>query len=86
MSDFFLICKLLGSIYTDYKSAPQFAEFIKSNDIGMPLAYFYDCELAVPIDEGIDYVNDTWDALVNHLGIPNIEYESVEEIIDAIPT
>lgn len=77
------ICTILGELWLDFKNDEAFAEFIDYNDIGLPLAY--------TISEGIisntplaeQYVMETWEILLESLGLEDTGWESLEEMLES---
>lgn len=83
MTDFSKICTILGELYCDYKDDLALGDFIKYNDLGLPLAYFYDKELAQSNEEGIMYVKETWDLFLEMLGVDDTGFDSLEALLDS---
>ena len=69
MNDFSSKCEILGSLWLDYGDDETFSDFIEYNDIGLPLAYTVSAGLATATPQGELYINETWDLLVEALGI-----------------
>ncbi len=75
-------CLILSDIFYKYPSDIRFTDFFAKNNLGLPLAFL--------IDEGIvprttlvsEYVDDTFDKLLEMLGIAfDTGFDKLEEII-----
>jgi hypothetical protein len=77
--------QILSDLYLNYREDDEFKEFAESNDIGLPLAHLVTSGLAELRPEGFVYVSETYDLLVDAMGLPeDEEYESLEEMIDLL--
>ena len=75
--------QILSDVYLNYRDADEFKEFAEYNDLGLPLAHLVASGLASLETEGFVYVSETYDLLVDAMGLPeDYEYESLEEMID----
>lgn len=76
MTDYKTICSILGELWSDYRTDPEFKTFIEYNDLGLPLAYSLSEGLVEEITEvGQKYVLETFNLLVSalELDIENIK-------------
>ena len=77
--------QILSDLYLNYREDDEFKEFAEYNDIGLPLAHLVAVGLAELRPEGFVYVSETYDLLVDAMGLPDdYEYESLEEMIDLL--
>jgi hypothetical protein len=75
-------CEILGQLWLEYRSDEQFADFIEYNDIGIPLSYFISGKIALPTELSEKYINETYDLLVEALGVSDSEtYETLEDML-----
>ena len=66
-----------------YRTDENFEDFIEYNDIGLPLAYCLGAGLAKAEPQGEKYVNETWDLLVEQLGLESEgPWDSLDEMLD----
>lgn len=74
-------CEILGDLWIDYKGDPEFADFIQYNDLGLPLAYAISGGIveSTPIAEG--FVNETFNLLLEALGVKDEGYDSLSDLI-----
>lgn len=97
--DFSDKCAILGQVWLRYKpNVPRilageidgntqfWGEFFAYNDLGLPLAYIIDHDIA-DLNDGEDiYIEETWSLLCKVLGVdPDDEYPSLEALLLASP-
>jgi hypothetical protein len=76
-------CAILADLWLNYKSNEELEDFIEYNDLGLPLAYIIHTGLANVTDEGIVYVDETFDLLCKGLDVDlDGEYETLNEIME----
>ena len=76
-------CAILADLWLNYKSNEELEDFIEYNDLGLPLAYLIHTGLATVTDDGIVYVDETFDLLLSSLGLDlEGEYETLNEIME----
>ena len=84
MNDFSSKCDILGTLWIDYKDDENLQDFIEYNDLGLPLAYCVSAELAKIEPQGELYVNETWDLLIEALGLDSeTEWESLDHMLES---
>jgi hypothetical protein len=76
---------ILSALWINYKEDKSFRDFVEYNDLGLPLAYFIDAGLVVPIDQAKRYVEETYDLLLASLQAEDKEYTSLEEMLGSVP-
>lgn len=65
------------------RKSGEWDEIVKYGDVGFPLAYAHDNELATIKEGGKKYVLEMYDLIANVLQIPNDEeYEDFEAMLD----
>lgn len=85
VTTFEAMCSILGELWMDYKSDKYFKDFIEYNDIGLPIAFLVDNELAEPSKLAIQYVYETWDIFLAALEITeDAGWESLEEVFNFV--
>lgn len=76
-------CAILADLWLNYKDNDELQDFVEYNDLGLPLAYCIHTNLADVTDEGVVYVEETFNLLCKGLGIDlDGEYESLGELMD----
>ena len=86
MTDFQTKCGILGDFYSDYKHEKDFEDFMEFNDLGLPLAYFVAQSLCNPSDDGVIYINETWELFLASLGLTDTRFTNLEEVFLAAET
>lgn len=82
-TDFSNKCKILGDLWLNYKEDFDFQDFIEYNDIGLPLAFVLSEGLAHPSDESYTYINETWELFLQSLGVADIGYDSLSQLLES---
>jgi hypothetical protein len=74
---------ILADLWINYRDDEQFKDFISYNDLGLPLGYIVNTELATPTDQGMLYINETFDLLCAALELDlEKEYESLQQMFE----
>ena len=76
---------ILAELWMNYRDDEQLKDFIEYNDLGLPMAYFLMNELVLPTQQSEVYIDETYNLLIASLGVKNIEYESLDELLSAEP-
>lgn len=79
--DFSKKCEILGSLWMDFRSEPEFQDFVEYNDMGLPLAYFIAEGVVAKTPEAEMYINETYDLFLAALEAPDEEYDSLEDLL-----
>jgi hypothetical protein len=67
----------------NFRGDEQFADFVKYNDLGLPLAFAFSEELATPMSIAERYIDETYAILLEALGLPDTEnYESLLQMLE----
>jgi hypothetical protein len=74
--------KILGNLYMNYKDEEEFEDFIEYNDVGLPLAYLMSEGLSIPTDDGVRYIQETWELFLGGLGIEDTGFETLEDVFE----
>lgn len=73
--------KILSEVYFKHKYNPVFEEFVRFNDLGLPLARLVDVGLCSLEGEGEIYINDTFNNLVEEIGLTDTGFVTLSELI-----
>jgi hypothetical protein len=84
MTDFNDQIKILGQLYANHKDDKGFKDFVEYNDLGLPLAYMVAEGLAVPSEDGMRYISETFEMFVGSLGIDDTGFTSLDEMLNTI--
>ena len=82
MTDFDKQVIILADLYANYKDDKGFGDFVEFNDLGLPLAYFTAEGLAVPSEDGMRYIAETFELFVGSLGIEDTGFETLDEMLN----
>jgi hypothetical protein len=74
---------ILAELWMNYRDDEQLKDFIEYNDLGLPMAYFLMNELLLPTKQSEIYINETYDLLLSSLGVDDVDYESLDELLGA---
>lgn len=67
----------------DYRTDPDFQDFIEYNDLGLPLAYAVASELVEILPIAESYIDETFDLLITSLGLTDTGFDSLAEVLDS---
>lgn len=77
------LAKILADLYMNYSGDVEFEDFIEYNDVGLPLAYLTSEGLANPSDDGMRYIQETWELFLSGLGVADTGFETLEDVFEA---
>jgi hypothetical protein len=80
MTDFDSKCEILGDFYSNYRDEKDFEDFMEFNDLGLPLAYFVSQNLCDVADDGVRYINETFDLFIASLEIEDTGFTNLEDV------
>jgi hypothetical protein len=81
--DFLNKVKILSDLWINYRDDDDFDDFMQYNDLGLPLAYLINTELAAVTDQGRIYIEETYNLLCAALDIDlNGEYNSLIDMFN----
>jgi hypothetical protein len=80
MTDFVSKCEILGKFYSNYQDERDFQDFMEFNDIGLPLAYFVSENLCDVSDDGVRYINETYDLFLASLELNDTGFTNLEDV------
>ncbi len=76
---------ILAELWMNYRDDEQLKDFIEYNDLGLPMAYFLMNELVLPTKQSEVYIDETYNLFISSLGAKDIQYESLDELLSAMP-
>ncbi len=83
MTDFDSKCRILGHFWSNYRDEQDFQDFMEFNDLGLPLAYFVSEELCEVSDDGVRYINETFDLFIASLELEDTGFNSLDDVFMA---
>jgi hypothetical protein len=76
-------CEILSDLWINWKDDENLEDFVEYNDLGLPLAYLIHTELVTVNDEGIPYIEETFNLLCTSLGLDSDEeYITLNEMLE----
>lgn len=79
-------CTILSDLWLNYRDDEQFEEFIKYNDLGLPLAYAISEEIVVATDTAKSNINETFELLLAGINAKDTGFENVQDVLAAEDT
>ncbi len=76
---------ILAELWMNYREDEDLQDFIEYNDLGLPMAYLLMNELVLPTDKSALYIDETYDLLVGALGVPDKNWDSLDEMLTNQP-
>jgi hypothetical protein len=71
---------LIGLAWMHWKDDDEMSEFFAYNDIGVPLAFCFS-EKIITLNPTVEqYINETWDLLLQELNIEDTGFDSLRDI------
>lgn len=75
-------CAILSKLWLDYRDDEQFIDFIDYNDVGLPLAFILESNIAKVTDIAENFIDETWALLIAGLAIEDLGFENIDELLD----
>ena len=73
---------ILGQLWINYKDEDEFSDFFDYNDLGLPLAFAFAEGIINHTPSLEQYVNETWDLLIEGMELEDIGFEDIQEMFD----
>ena len=74
-------CSILGQFWYEFKDEEgQFSDFIKHNDVGLPLAWYIETEVVEPLEMGEGFVNETFRVFLDSLRLNEGDLVGVDNL------
>jgi hypothetical protein len=74
---------ILGQVWISLKDEETWKDFVWYNDIGLPLAFAYTEEIIELNEQTGTYINETWDLLLEAMGLEDTGYTSINDMFEA---
>jgi hypothetical protein len=74
-------CEILADLWLNYRDEEEWKDFIEYNDLGLPLSYMLANGIVEESPIGANFVLEAWDLMLSSLGVPDGEYDSLDEIL-----
>jgi hypothetical protein len=76
-------CDILAELWMQYRFEQHLEDYVKYNDLGLPLAFLVSEELVKPADLAKAMINETFDLLMAALHIEDTGFESIDDVFVA---
>jgi len=76
-------CEILTELYMNFADDPEWETFFEKNDMGVPLALLIVNEACVATEDGMGWVQQSWNDLCEILDIDFFaDYDSLEAMLE----
>lgn len=72
--------EILGELWLNYKTDPNFEDFISYNDLGLPLGYAISMNIVKPTELSDKFINETFSLLLSSLEVEDEGFENLDDI------
>lgn len=72
---------ILADFWIEYKGKEDFTDFFAFNDLGLPLAYSISHGIVKATDTANTFIAETFDILLELLGLEDEGFETMEDVI-----
>ena len=80
--DFPKKCQVLASFWSKHRENSELAGFFNYHDLGLPLAFMQENNLCVATDKGIEYINETFNDLVEIVESGDEHFELISNFLN----
>jgi hypothetical protein len=74
--------EILAELWVNYKSEPEFEDFVSYNDLGLPLAYAIAYGIVEPTELSEKFIGETWALLLEAYSVEDTGFDSLDELFD----
>jgi hypothetical protein len=74
-------CQILAELWLNYRSEPEFEDFIEYNDLGLPIAYAIANSIVKSTDMAEKFVDETFDLLLASVGVEDEGWDNLDELL-----
>lgn len=75
---------IIGDVWIRHKGEDEMADFFEYNDVGVPLAFCYS-EGIINLTPTVEqYINETWDLLLEALNIEDAGFDDLQDLEAAL--
>lgn len=82
-TQFITKAEILSDLWMNYRDDEAFMDFVEYNDLGLPLAYAITSSMVTLKPVAEELINETFDLLIEALGVEDTGFESLDELLDA---
>jgi hypothetical protein len=73
---------ILADLSLYYKDSVQFEDFIKFNDVGLPLAFLLDNGIVEKTDRAVPFIDETFELFLAGLDIEDVGFDNLESLLE----
>lgn len=82
-TDYLRKAQILGELWLGHRDDERFSDYVKYNDLGLPLAYVVDSGIVESTDMAESFITESFQLLLDGLGIEeDIGFDLLEDIFD----
>ena len=74
---------ILADFWMNYRNHDDFSDFVRYNDVGLPIAYSLHQEFVLRTDVSDKFVDETFVLLLAGLDVEDSGFETLDEILNA---
>ena len=74
---------ILADLWLNYRDDTEFQDFVDYNDLGLPLAYAIANGVIEASPMATNFIDETFDLLLQGLGLEDTVFHSLDEILEA---
>ena len=74
-------CNILSELWLDYRSEPDFSDFVSYNDLGLPLGFMIAENIVTPNQRAKDMIEETFALLLATIDIMDSGFESLDDLM-----
>ena len=75
-------CAILSDLFLNHRSDEDYSDFVEYADLGLPLAYLLDNEIALSTARAKEIIVETFDLLLELHGVEDSGFTSLEQVIE----
>ncbi len=75
-------CAILADLWLNYRDDDEFKDFVKYNDLGLPLAYVIINNIVESTEIAEKFIVETFDLLLAGMALEDQGFESLDDILD----
>lgn len=76
-------CIILADLWLGYREDAEFEDYIRYNDLALPLAYSLANNIVEKTDKATNFVNEGFALLIDLLGVEDDNYQSLDDVFAA---
>ena len=82
-NDFSNKVSILAELWMNYRDDDGLKDFVEYNDLGLPMAYLILNEIVEPTENSEIYIDETYNLLLVAVGVEDLEYSSLDELLSS---